>query len=182
MLDNNVFADITPITFGSQDYTDGDNALDVTAATYTPTGVGQLVLTVGTGHGLTTADKIKLKEESLGFTCSFAGDANTTTKLYPRATNAGTYNGADYVFGKEIPIVATTTDSITINVNGGKGDTTDTSTHTFDATTGAGAVIKVKCLPYIVTPAPFVLPNTAQSSYKGTPNPVSYTHLRAHET
>ena len=95
-----------------------------------------LVLTVGTGHGLTTADKIKLKEESLGFTCDFANDGNTTTKLYPRAVNAGTYNGADYVFGKEIPIVATTTDSITINVNGGNGDVTDTSSHVFDATTG----------------------------------------------
>ena len=169
--DTSVFNDITPITFGSQDYTDGNNALDVTAATYTATGVGQLVLTVGTGHGLTTADKIKLKEESLGFTCDFANDGNTTTKLYPRAVNAGTYNGADYVFGKEIPIVETSDTTITINVNGGKGDTTDTSSHVFDATTGSGAVIKVKNLPYIVTPAPFVLPNTSQSSYKGTPNP-----------
>ena len=25
--------------------------------------------------------------------------------------------------------------------------------------------------PYIVTPAPFILPNTSKSSYKGTPNP-----------
>ena len=169
--DTSVFNDIVPIAFGSQDYTDGNNALDVTAATYTATGVGQLVLTVGTGHGLTTADKIKLKEESLGFTCDFANDGNTTTKLYPRAVNAGTYNGADYVFGKEIPIVETSDTTITINVNGGKGDTTDTSSHVFDATTGSGAVIKVKNLPYIVTPAPFVLPNTSQSSYKGTPNP-----------
>ena len=169
--DTSVFNDIDPITFGSQDYTDGNNALDVTAATYTATGVGQLVLTTTVDHGLTTADKIKLKENSLTFTCDFANDGNTTNKTYPRAVNAGTRNGADYVFDKEIPIVAVTNNTITINVNGGQGDTTDTSTHTWAGGTSTGAVIKVKCLPYIVTPAPFVLPNTSQSSYKGTPNP-----------
>ena len=170
--DTSVFTDITPIDFGSQDYTDGNNALDVTDATYTPTGVGALVLTVGTGHGLTTADKIKLKENSLTFTCDFANDGNTTNKTYPRAVNAGTANGADYVFNKEIPIIEVTDTTITINVNGGQGDTTDVSNHVWAGGTSTGAVIKVKNLPCIVTPAPFTLPNTTQGSYRGTPNAV----------
>ncbi len=177
--DTSVFNDINPITFGSQDYTDGNNALDVTNAVYTPTGVGQLVLTVGSGHGLTTADKIKLKENSLTFTCDFANDGNTTNKTYPRAVNAGTRNGADYVFGKEISIVAVGTDTITINVNGGQGDTTDTSSHVWAGGTSTGAVIKVKNLPYIITPAPFTLPNTSTAAYQGTPNPTDADQIQA---
>ena len=171
--DTSVFTDITPITFGSQDYTDGTNSLDVSGAVYTPTGTGQLVLTIAPAqvpHGLTTSDKIKLKENSLTFTCSFGGDNNTTNKTYPRAVNAGTANGADYVFNKEIPIVAVTDNTITINVNGGQGDTTDTSTHTWTGGTSTGAIIIVKTLPYLVTPAPFILPNTTNSAYKGEPN------------
>jgi hypothetical protein len=167
--DTSVFTDIDPIVFTAQNYLDGANALDVTDASYNPTS-GVLELTVGTGHGLTTADKIKLKENSLTFTCDFNSDGNTTLKTYPRAVNAGTANGADYVYNKEIPILATTTTTITINVNGGQGAVTDTTAHAWAGGTSTDAVIIVKKLPYLVTPAPFTLPNTTNGSYKGEPN------------
>ena len=63
-------------------------------------------------------------------------------------------------------------DTITINVNGGQGAVTDTTAHAWSGTAGngVGAVIIQKKLPYIVTPAPFILPNTTNNSYKGEPN------------
>ena len=176
--DTSVFSDIDAITFTAQNYLDGTNALDVTDGAYNAT-TGVLELTVGAGHGLTTADKIKLKENSLRFTCDFdldgdgTGDGQTTVKTYPRAVGAGTANGADYVYNKEIPILATTSTTITINVNGGQGAITDTTTHQWNgnaAYTATDAVIIVKKLPYLVTPAPFTLPNTTNGAYRGEPN------------
>jgi len=167
--DTSIYTDIDPITFTAQNYLDGTNALDVTNAAYNPTS-GVLELTVGSGHGLTTADKIKLKENSLTFTCDFNSDGNTTNKTYPRAVNAGTANGADYVYNKEIPILATSTTTITINVNGGEGAVTDTTAHAWAGGTSTDAVIIIKKLPYLVTPAPFTLPNTTNGAYRGEPN------------
>ena len=167
-----LFTDVAPITFGTANYEAlGANVKDVTNATYNPTS-GELVLTIGAGHGLTTSDSIKLKEESLIFTCDFNSDGNTTDKYYPRPVNAGTANGADYVYDKIIPILAVGNDTITINVNGGQGAVTDTTAHAWSSTAGngVGAVIIQKKLPYIVTPAPFILPNTTNNAYKGEPN------------
>ena len=169
--DASVFNDISPISFSTENYTDGNNSLDVDDATYDATGVGRLVIQTTTPHGLSTSDKIKFKENSLTFTCDFAGDGNATNKTYPRPVNAGTANGADYVFNKEIPIVEIiSTTQFAVNVNGGQGNSTHTGAHTWNGGTSVGAVIIVKTLPYIVTPAPFILPNTSKFSYKGTPN------------
>ena len=176
--DTSIYTDIDPITFTAQNYLDGTNALDVSDGAYNAT-TGVLELTVGAGHGLTTADKIKLKENSLRFTCDFdldgdgTGDGQTTVKTYPRAVGAGTANGADYAYNKEMPILATTSTTITINVNGGQGAITDTTTHQWNgnaAYTATDAVIIVKKLPYLVTPAPFTLPNTTNGAYRGEPN------------
>ena len=170
--DASVFNDITPISFSTQNYTDGNNSLDISSATYDPNGVGRVVVTTTAPHGLSTSDKIKFKENSLRFSCTFGGATGTAQqKTYPRPVNAGTANGADYVFNKEIPIVEIVSDTeFAVNVNGGQGTSTHNGTHSWYGGTSVGAVIIVKTLPYIVTPAPFVLPNTTESSYKGGVN------------
>ena len=48
------------------------------------TATGDLALTIG-AHGLTTGTSIKLKEESLIFTCT--KDQNKTTHAYPRSVS-----------------------------------------------------------------------------------------------
>ena len=112
----------------------------VSAATYDPSG-GNLVLTIGS-HSLDVGDSIKLATDSLTFTCDYNSDGNTTNKTYPRASGASTTgnNGADYAYNTALPITAKTATQITVNVNGGQGAITDTTTHNFVSAT-AGAVI-----------------------------------------
>ena len=108
-------------------------------AAYTPTAgttydpvSGDLVLRIGP-HTFSTKDYIRIADNSLTFTCNYNGDSNSTQKTYPRPTGAtgGSTNGSDYVQGKDIQILSVTHDTITVNVNGGYGAITDTSTHNF---------------------------------------------------
>ena len=101
-----------------------DTTQDVTNATYDVT-TGDMVLTIGTGHSLTTNDFIKIKPESLGFTCDIG--AGPQTKYYPRASGANTtgkyhpvtkveFEGQDYIYNREIPITAADSAAGTITV------------------------------------------------------------------
>ena len=106
-------------------------------ATYTPTDIsynpvtGDMEMTIG-NHIFSTLDYINIATDSLTFTCDYNNDANTTQKTYPRASGAtGTASGHDYVYNTEIKVIATTSTSITVNVNGGEGAITDTTAHNF---------------------------------------------------
>ena len=86
-----------------------------TDATYDPL-TGILVLTMN-GHGLGRGELISIADESLTFTC--AKDNHLTDHPYPRIT--------DPIAGLRVPILATTTNTVTINV----GISSDTSLHKF---------------------------------------------------
>ena len=109
-------------------------------AAYNPTS-GTLELTIGSGHGLTTDDTIKLLPNSLVFTCDYGGDGNVTQETYPRAAGAATSSGADYAYDAELDITATSASTITVNVNGGQGAVTDTTAHVFQSATANGILV-----------------------------------------
>ena len=115
----------------------------VTGAVYNPTS-GDLALTIGV-HTLTTNDQIGIKTESLVFTCDYNGNGNQTQKAYPRSFGANTTNGADYAYDNFLPITAVNQGggTITVNVNGGQGAVTDTTTHNFVLTASATDCITV---------------------------------------
>ena len=108
-------------------------------AAYNPT-AGTLELTIGS-HTLTTDDTIRLLPNSLTFTCDYGGDGNVTTKTYPRAAGAATTSGADYAYNQELDITAVSGTTITVNVNGGQGAVTDTTTHVWQASTANGILV-----------------------------------------
>ena len=76
----------------------------VTDATYDPA-TGLSVLTIGT-HSLTTANSIRLANESLLFKCSL--DNYRSIEAYPRA------NKDTNIYGKSVGITSFTSDSITV--------------------------------------------------------------------
>ena len=55
----------------------------------------------------------------------FVFEGKLETKAYPRS------NGNDYVYNKDLPIIRYTSDTITVNVNGGKGAISHAVPHTF---------------------------------------------------
>ena len=169
----------------------------VTAAIYNPNS-GDLVLTIG-NHTLRQGTNIKLATESLIFTCTLdADDSNpngVSQKAYPRASGANTSNGADYAYDTPIPITAVTSDTITINVNGGQGAISDLSTHTFVSGTNAvvtggnythtwaggtstDAVISGGDYPHTFQTVEGLTPNDA--SYNFTTGKLSLTFASAH--
>jgi hypothetical protein len=97
-------------------------------ATYDPA-TGSLVLTIGSGHGLSTGEGVVIDDGGLSFTCTM--DGNQTTKTYPR-------NGIDPYSGRSIPIDSVTDTTITLNVgvSGPNVQFTALSGTTYDATTG----------------------------------------------
>ena len=137
-----------------------------------------MVLTIDGGIGsLTTNDYIKIKPESISFTCTL--DGNVSTKSYPRATGANTtgkyhpdtkveFEGQDYIYNREIPITAVNSGNGTITVkasgagvaidgNGNAaGAISDGSTHTYVGGTVSDAIRVVNhwtCLLY-TSPSP----------------------------
>ena len=80
--------------------------------TFTPTNVsydpatGFLELTIGS-HNLSIDEGIVIADDSLTFTCAM--DGNQSQKTYPRAA-------IDYISGRSTPIIATTAETITVNV------------------------------------------------------------------
>ncbi len=97
-------------------------------ATYDPA-TGALVLTIGTGHGLSIGEGVVLDTDSLSFTCTM--DGNTATKTYPRA-------GHDPYALRSIPIDSVSDTTITLNVGVSPANkllTAQTGT-TYNASTG----------------------------------------------
>tara|TARA_Y100001970_G_scaffold183036_1_gene222591 strand:- start:9466 stop:13968 length:4503 start_codon:yes stop_codon:yes gene_type:complete len=100
-----------------------------TLAQYTPSAInynpttGLMEMTIGS-HSYTTGDSIKIATDSLTFTCAL--DDHGTDHTYPRAT--------DPVAGVAIPILSTTSTTITVQVLG-VAPATNTSAHTFKSAT-----------------------------------------------
>jgi len=92
------------------------------AINYNPT-TGLMEMTIGS-HSYTTGDSIKIGTDSLTFTCAL--DDHGTDHTYPRAT--------DPVAGVAIPILSTTSTTITVQVLG-VAPATNTSAHTFKSAT-----------------------------------------------
>jgi len=121
---------VLTITSSSHGLT-GASEHTVTNSTYTPS-TGVLTLTIA-GHGFTNGDRIRIKDDSITFTCS--KDYDATIHTYPRST--------DPVSNKFLHIVNVTTNTFDVNV----GKSQDLSSHTFISATSNGierAVASVK--------------------------------------
>jgi len=101
--------------------------------TFTPTNAvynsatGLLVLTIGS-HNLTIDEGIVIADDSLTFTCTM--DSNQSQKTYPRAS-------VDYVSGRSIPIIATSAETITVDVGAAGANKLLTPTNAqYDPNTG----------------------------------------------
>ena len=82
---------------------------------------------------MTNYDSVRLDKESISFSCVFEGKLET--KAYPRS------NGNDYAYNVDLPIIRYTSDTITVNVNGGKGDISHAVPHTFIGATSKGVKV-----------------------------------------
>ena len=155
-------------TAGTGDGTDG-------GIVYNPT-TGIMTITV-TGHGLATGDLIKIDDYSLVFTC--AQDSHATEHRYPRSFNnnldgtpdpngnaTSNTRAPDPISGKWIPVTVVDANDFTVQVLANV-PSTDTSVHRF-VRSDANCIAFKKNTPYVVTPAPFILPNTENFSYRGT--------------
>ena len=163
-------SDTQPLNFGTNEF-----RLTVANVNYNPTGSATTVaLNSGVqldpgymrvqinSHGLSEGDSVKFEDYSITFTCE--ADANATNHSYPRPTDPAsnkflrisnvTVNTFDVQVLDTIP-------SITANGR---------TAHTFVSAETNGVIKSPSAGPYIVTPAPFILPNTTNYSYKGSPN------------
>ena len=95
----------------------GGSQFTPTYATYNST-TGELILTIGTGHNLTTANTITIDNNSLTFQCS--RDGYLSNKTYPRSTDPASTSNSQLNTGV-LPITNVGTDSITVNVGRGAG-------------------------------------------------------------
>ncbi len=91
----------------------------ITGTTYDPA-TGDMVIKI-VNHGLSNGDSIKLKEESITFSCGFGGGGQVN-KSYPRST--------DPAFDKYMTISNVTADTFKVNVLFGISPT-NTDAHTF---------------------------------------------------
>ena len=97
-----------------------------TNAVYNPVS-GFLELTIGS-HDLSIDEGIVIADDSLTFTCAM--DNNQSQKTYPRAA-------IDYISGRSTPIIATTAETITVNVGAAGVNRTYTPTNaTYNPNTG----------------------------------------------
>ena len=102
------------------------NILSPTNATYNPAN-GELELTVGSGHGVTTSNEVRIAENALTMTCGM--DNNVTEHKYPQEGQPA--------FGNNRPVTAVTTTTITVDVGTAGANTTFTPTNaTYDPATG----------------------------------------------
>ncbi|MAH09389.1 MAG: hypothetical protein CL961_06935, partial [Euryarchaeota archaeon] len=96
-------------------------------ATYDPA-TGDFVITLGSGHGLTSGEGIVLDDNSFTFICAM--DNNDAQKTYPRP-------GIDPFAGKSLTITSTTADTVTVNVGASRPNQYFTpSAATYDPVTG----------------------------------------------
>ena len=95
----------------------GSNAFTATNAVYTSFS-GQLVLTIP-NHGLSTSDTVGIDTGGLVFKCS--KDNFFSDHPYPRAVSKTSFPNSDPIAGIQTAIVATTNNTITLNVGAGGG-------------------------------------------------------------
>ena len=96
-----------------------------TNAIYTPS-TGDLVLTVGSGHGLTINDYVKINTNALTYECAM--DGASQRKTYPRPTDP--YNNT------QIPIDSVSTTEITVNVGATPNVQHNVTNATYDSANG----------------------------------------------
>ena len=127
----------TPMTSDIPKFEDWNILIDPQASAassvFTPTNAsyntsnGNLELTVGSGHGVTTSDTVRITPESLVFTCDMDNDA--TEHSYPQSGQP--------VYGNYTNVTATSTSTITVNVGTAGTDKQWTpSAATYDPATG----------------------------------------------
>ena len=159
---------LVPVEFNTNTSDDNYKLTPTTGTTYNPT-TGIMSITTSAAHGLSTGDKVRFDDFSLGFTCDL--DSNASTKYYPRPSNSSPANGygpLDPIQGKFVSVTVVSTTVFTVQVLA-TIPSSDTSTHTFVyGSTNSITVEKVR--PYLVTPAPFTLPDTIDQQYSGTFN------------
>ena len=133
------------------------------------------------GHALQTGDLIKIDDYSLVFTCALdvGNGAHGEEHRYPRSFNPNldgtpdpgnnaTVNtrAPDPVSGKWIPVTVVDNDNFTVQVLANV-PSTNTEVHRF-VRSDANCISFKKNTPYVVTPAPFILPDTQKFAYGGT--------------
>ena len=107
-------------------YSAASNVLSPTNASYNPAN-GELELTVGSGHGVTTSNEVRIAADALTMTCAM--DNNVTEHKYPQAGQPA--------YGNNIPVTAVTTNTITVDVGVAGANLTFTPTDaTYDPATG----------------------------------------------
>jgi len=105
--------------YGGQQYTPSDANYNASS--------GDMIITMA-GHGLVAGNRVTVRPDSIGFTCTL--DGNNVTNYYPRK--------GDPAYTTSRLITAHTTDTITINV--GASPAGEQYTHTF-VNAHAGAVV-----------------------------------------
>ena len=160
-------AKLTPVEFNT-----GTNSVNYkltpTNAVYTPVD-GFMTITTSGNHGLVSGDKIRFSDYSLGFTCDLDGD--TATKYYPRPINptpAAGLSAFDPIQGKFVTVTVTTPTAFKVQVLA-TVPSSNTDAHTF-VYGSPNSITVEKDRPYLVTPAPFILPDTVDGQYNGTFN------------
>tara|TARA_B100001989_G_scaffold169696_1_gene122374 strand:- start:27 stop:12893 length:12867 start_codon:yes stop_codon:yes gene_type:complete len=112
----------------------GANAFTATNAVYTSFS-GKLVLTIP-NHGLSTSDTVGIDTGGLVFKCS--KDNFFSDHPYPRAVSKTSFPNSDPIAGIQTAIVATTNNTITLNVGAGGGGGTGAEV---SAIVGAGGTL-----------------------------------------
>ena len=116
------------LTLGDNHGLTAANVVEIANATYNPTS-GAMTITAGVltnGHGFSDGDYVKIKDNSITFTCSM--DGNATNHTYPRPS--------DPISGKWVTISNVTQFTFDINV-GASSEVTFTPTFAeYDPTTG----------------------------------------------
>tara|TARA_B100000900_G_scaffold414696_1_gene442094 strand:+ start:2299 stop:15153 length:12855 start_codon:yes stop_codon:yes gene_type:complete len=112
----------------------GTNAFTATNAVYTSFS-GQLVLTIP-NHGLSTSDTVGIDTGGLVFKCS--KDNFFSDHPYPRSVSKTSFPNSDPIAGIQTAIVATTNNTITLNVGAGGGGGTGAQ---ISAVVGAGGTL-----------------------------------------
>ena len=112
----------------------GANSFTATNAVYTSFS-GKLVLTIP-NHGLSTSDTVGIDTGGLVFKCS--KDNFFSNHPYPRAVSKTSFPNSDPIAGIQTAIVATTLNTITLNVGAGGGGGTGAE---ISAIVGAGGTL-----------------------------------------
>jgi hypothetical protein len=158
---------LVPVEFGTS-VNSVNYKLTPTNAVYTPVD-GLMTITTSGNHGLVSGDKIRFSDYSLGFTCDLDGD--TATKYYPRPINptpAAGRSAFDPIQGKFVTVTVKSATAFEVQVLA-TVPSSNTDAHTF-VYGSPNSITVEKDRPYLVTPAPFILPDTTEGQYNGTFN------------